>query len=497
MAPTAHPAATTLPKQSQGHDALARTDALGCARAAQAAWRATSVRDRCRVFTALRRVLADPARARALAGTVVRDSTAVTLGSEIVPIADACAFLARRAPRILRQTREYGDQPLWLRGVAVTIHRDPLGVVLIIAPSNYPLMLGALQGLFAIAAGNAVLFKPSPGHEACADAFAELLVEVGLPRDLWQVVPSDVPATQRLIAQRVNHIVITGGVGSGRAVLHAAANTLTPVTAELSGCDAVIVRADADLDLALDLLVFGVCINGGATCIGPRRVIVHDAIASDFKQRLADRLKDTTIEPRDAAGRRNVITAVREATEAGATLLVGALTDADNARFPLILTDVPPGSAVLNTDLFAPVMSIIPARDDDHAIAIANDCPYALGANVFTRDRRAAADLAARLDTGFVTINDSLTPTTDPRAPFGGRRDSGFGVARGADGLLAMTQPKVVFDRRGGLMPHRQGLGDADEPVMLELLTSHHARSRWRRLRSLLRLVGLARRRDR
>ncbi|MFN0066769.1 MAG: aldehyde dehydrogenase family protein, partial [Limisphaerales bacterium] len=258
---------------------------FAAARAAQPAWAAKPVRARLAVLRAFRHRLAE--HAEKLAGTVARPA-AETLTAQLIPLADAGAFLEREAASLL-QPRRLGrrGRPIWLRGADAEVHREPFGVVLILAPSNYPLFIPGTQALQALAAGNAVVLKPGAGGESAALALHRLFVAAGLDPRLLAVLAEDAAAGPLAVGLEPDFILLTGSAATGRAVLKQAAGNLTPVAAELSGCDAAFVRADADLDRVVAALRFGLRLNDGATCIAPRRVFAHAAVCSELESRLA------------------------------------------------------------------------------------------------------------------------------------------------------------------------------------------------------------------
>lgn len=409
------------------------------ARAAAVAWAGTPVRDRLRVVAGVRRAIA--LGAAGLVTTIDRDP-ADTLVAEVLPLAEAASFLVRHAAAILAPARPRGRTPLWLWGVRAILVRDPCGVVLILAPGNYPLFLAGAQALQALAAGNAVCLKPAPGCSAPVHAFAKLLAGAGLPPGVFTVLDEhDGPAA---VAAGFDHIVLTGSAETGARVLAAAG--LTPCTLELSGSDAVYVLPGADLALVARCLAYGLRLNGGATCIAPRRVFVlagqHDALRDQLSALLPP-IADARV-PAAVAARLAALVADAVAQGAEATLVPGRPTVVAHAR---------PGMALLQQDVFAPWLALVPMPDMAAALRADAACPYALGASVFGPATDAAA-FARRVQAGSVCINDVVVPTADPRLPFAGRRRSGYGATRGEEGLLRMTVVKTISERRGRFRPH-------------------------------------------
>ncbi|MBV9785580.1 MAG: aldehyde dehydrogenase family protein [Acidisphaera sp.] len=424
--------------------------ALQAARAAAKTWRETPLRRRLRIIrSARRRIGRDPEAIAATLGDC--RPLADTLVAEVLPLVEAARFLERQAAAVLAtRTLRRRFRPLWLWGVEAEIRREPLGVVLVLAPSNYPLFLPGAQILQALAAGNAVCVKPAAGGAAPLRALAALLHEAGLPDGAFIVLDDSVATGAAASRAGFDRIVLTGSAATGRQVLAAAAATLTPCTMELSGCDAVYVLPGADLDLVAGALAYGLRLNGGATCIAPRQAYLPAALAGPLEQMLQARIAGFPAHPVPAPVGALLDRLLDEAQAAGARVLARR-TEAGVP--PIVVADAPPSLPLLRTDIFAPVLALVPVADMEQALAIAQENPYALGASIFGPPAAAMA-LAARVPAGSVVINDLIVPTADPRLPFGGRKQSGFGVTRGAEGLLEMTAMKTVSLRRGRFRPH-------------------------------------------
>ena len=413
---------------------------IGEARKAGRAWAARPVRERLQVLRRLRRMLGRDGLALA---ETVRRPAADTLVAEVLPLAEAARFLLRRAPALLATRSLKRGRPLWLWGVSAEIRREPHGVVLVLAPGNYPLFLPGAQALQALAAGNAVCVKPAPGCTAPMAALGNMLARAGLPRGVFTILgEEDGPAAVRAGFDR---IVLTGSAATGRAVLAEAARTLTPATVELSGSDAVFVLAGADVRLVARCLLYGLRLNGGATCIAPRRVFLPRSLMGQLEGHLRAGVADVpdAAVPEPVAERLAELLA--DALGAGARLVAPP-----GPGRPVLVADAQPDMELLREDVFAPWLALVatgtPLED-------AARCPYALGASVFG-PAAAARAFADQVRAGSVCINDLIVPTADPRLPFGGRGESGFGVTRGAEGLLEMTVVKTVSVRRLPFRPH-------------------------------------------
>ena len=255
--------------------------------AAQSLWSQLEVHDRLRFVRALRCILAENADALAkVAASACDRPLAEKLVSEVLPLVGACRWLEHAAARVLAP-RRHGkrEQPFWLHGVDFEVQRQPFGVVLVIGPRNYPLFLPAIHALQALVAGNAVRLKPAPGSRPVALMFGRFAFEAGLDPALLEILDDTAEEARDAIADGVDKVIFTGSSESGREVLAQLSAGNTPSVMELSGEDAVIVLADADLDLVARALRFGLRLNNGNTCIAPRRVIAMESVADNLAAR--------------------------------------------------------------------------------------------------------------------------------------------------------------------------------------------------------------------
>ena len=401
------------------------------ARHVQPSWAAESIEHRLQFVRQLRHELAAGALELATAAAAVAGRpVAEKLISEVLPLADACRWLERSAAPVLAdQFHGRRRRPFWLQGASFRVIRQPFGLILVIGPANYPLFLPAVHALHALVAGNAVLLKPAPGTRAVIQLFARLVRACGLDPRLLTILPEEVEAGRACIPY-VDKVVFTGSSGNGRSVLEDLAPHNTPAVMELSGADPVVVLHDAELDLAVQAIRFGADWNGGDTCIAPRRLLAHVSVMRQLRAKLLQ---------------------------------------AGLAHF--VVEDF---------------------QEEADAVQLIYNQDYALGVSIFSGDENRAAALAKKMQTGFVTINDLIVPTADPRMPFGGMRKSGFGVTRGAAGLLEMTHPQVVSVRKGKARAHFQPLVDSDAELFTSYITAAHAEKfghRWRAVRRLVQLL--------
>ncbi len=399
-------------------------------RAAQTRWAELPVSRRLKFVRNFRHLLAAQSEALAMAAAEPAcRPIAEKLVSEVLPLVDACRWLERRAARVLTaRTCGVIDRPLWMLGLSFEVQRKPFGTVLVIGPGNYPLFLPAVHSLHALTAGNSVLLKPAPGTADVALAFARLTRLAGLDPTLLTILPDSVAAAQRAIACGVDKVIFTGSSESGREVLSSLARTNTPAVMELSGEDVVLVLADADAELVVKALKFGMRLNGGATCMAPRRIVVVESLAAVL-----------------AAG-------------------------------------------MSREDLSLPVEKV---PNEETAVRRIAARRFALGVSIFSRDISRARAIAESIPSGFVLINDLIVPTADPRMPFGGVKASGFGVTRGDEGLLEMTHPHVVAVSRGKLRPHYDEPLADDARLFSSYIAVTHGRG-LRRLAALRSLFAAA-----
>ena len=471
------------------HDEAARCQA------AQIDWSKRPMRERLRCVRNLKHLFVDQWLELALTVTqdVARPAEEV-LGTDILPTADACRFLERNARRILRPHRiPRTDRPLWLFGSRDTVQRRPHGIVGVIGTWNYPIFLNAIQIVQALTAGNGVLWKPSELTPTFAIKLHELFLKAGFPVDLVIRLPATREAGPQLAEAAINHLVFTGSADVGRKLARRLGERLVSSTLELSGCDALIVAADADVPMAAKATWFGTTLNRGQTCMAIRRVFVERSCYAGFLDRL--RLLAARTEPQPLMlwpQAEQAERLVRLAVTDGATLLLpGDLPRAENdpPRYPqTFVVDARPEMAICREASFAPIAAVIPFDSLADVVGWQKLCPYGLAASIFMRNRAKALKLAEALDVGMISINDTIAPTAHPATPFGGRGDSGWGSTQGADGLLAMTVPQSISERGGSFRPHYDS-ADGTDVATAELLKGMlhwcHAK-RWRQ-----RWVGL------
>jgi acyl-CoA reductase-like NAD-dependent aldehyde dehydrogenase len=473
---------------------------LAAARAAQVLWSRVLVRERLRHVRTLRALVVE--RADDICATVKADiarQPSEALGTEVLTTASALKYLEKRAAKLLAPKRiSWWDQPTWLFGCRDAIHYRPWGVVGVIGTWNYPVYLNVGQIATAVVAGNAVLWKPSENVPRTAELIAALFRDAGFPPGLLQTLPTTREGGPQLAETDVDHIVFTGSDTVGRKLASRLGERLVPSTMELSGCDAMFVLADADVAMAAKAAWFGLTINRGQTCIAVRRVFVQREKLDAFAKALAPLVRTEPLGLVLESQKTQAERLIEDAVKRGATPLVGGEPKAGATALPAtFLLNTPADAALCREAAFAPIAGIIPFDTIDDAVALAKQSPFGLSASVFTADVAKAQELAARIPSGSVVINDVLAPTAHPATPFGGRGASGWGVTQGAEGLLAMTVPQVVTVRSGKFRPHYDE-AVAPDPATDELLRGlmkwTHARGMRAKLGGLWQMVRGVRR---
>ncbi len=366
---------------------------------------------------------------------------------------DHLAWAAGNAEKVLKRRRV--PSGLVMANQSASVAYLPLGVVGVIGPWNYPVFTPMGSIAYALAAGNAVVFKPSEYTPGVGEWLARTFQEA-VGRPVLQVVTGLGETGAALCRSGVDKVAFTGSAETGKRVMAACSETLTPVVIEAGGKDALIVDSDADIEAAADAALWGACANAGQTCTGVERVYVHERVYDEFLEQLVTKAKDlraddgpgTQMGPITMPKQMDIIRShIQDALDRGGRAIVGG-ADAVGERFvqPTILVDVPEDSLAVQDETFGPTMTVAKVRDMDEAVELTNGTRYALGSTVFSKAR--GMEIAERIKAGMTSINGVISFAGVPSLPFGGVGDSGFGRIHGPDGLREFTYPKAIAKQR-------------------------------------------------
>ncbi|HEY6762544.1 MAG TPA: aldehyde dehydrogenase family protein [Baekduia sp.] len=430
-------------------------------REVQPAWEALGFEGRARILRRMQKWVIDH-RDEIIA--VIRSETGKTyedaLIAEISYGAAAFGFWASNAEEYLADEKVKSSAVL-VKGKKLLLRYRPLGLIGVIGPWNYPFTNSFGDCIPALAAGNAVILKPSEVTPLTSLKLAEGLKECGIPDGVFQVA-TGLGATGAALVDQVDMIMFTGSTATGKKVMAKAAETLTPVSLELGGKDPMIVLADADVDRAANTAVYYGMLNGGQTCISIERVYVEAPVYDSFVSKVVEKTKalrqgtggpgtvdvgSMTFPPQVDIVERHV----EDAKAKGAKVLVGGGRGEHAGGYwfePTVLVDVDHTMAAMTEETFGPTLPIMKVRDEEEAIRLANDSPYGLGASVFGKNTRHAEAVARRVEAGAVCVNDALVNYSALELPMGGAKASGLGSRHGAGGIRKYTQQQAILVTR-------------------------------------------------
>ena len=453
---TINPASGETVRTFAAHDDAHVEAALARAAEAAIAWRRRPVAARAAIVARAGEVLDRERERYARLMTLEMGKPLQAARDEAAKCATTCRWYAEHAQRILAPATLVDDAQLTGRVIL-----QPLGVILAIMPWNFPFWQVVRFAAPALVAGNVGLLKHASNVPQCALALEEVFRLAGAPEGVFQTLLIEARRVEALLGDaRIAAATLTGSEGAGSAVGAAAGRHLKKVVLELGGSDPFVVMPSADLGAAVKTAITARTINNGQSCIAAKRFVVHTDVYDAFVERLTAGMRALRVgDPMDEATqigplataqvRDDVAEQVRRSVEGGARLATGGetLPGAGFYYTPTVLADVPRDAAAAQEEVFGPVAPVLRARDLDDAIAIANDTPYGLGANAWTRDPEEKRRFEEELEAGTVTINGMTA--SDARLPFGGIKRSGFGRELSDAGLREFVNVKTVRETRG------------------------------------------------
>ena len=425
--------------------------AIRAAHKAQAKWKKTKFARRAELMGAAARVLRD--KAGSLAKLMAEEmGKPVKQGrSEVEKCAWVCEYYAEHAESFLQ------PEPVAVEDTKSFVAFQPIGLVLAVMPWNFPLWQVFRFAAPALMAGNGGLLKHASNVPGCALAIEQVLREAGFPEHLFRTLLVDNKQVKSVIKHKlVAAVTLTGSTGAGMAIAQTAGKALKKSVLELGGSDPYLILEDADLDRAVELCVSSRLINSGQSCIAAKRFIVLESVQEEFERRFVERMRkarlgdpmseDTEVGPQARHDLRDELhQQVQASIDQGARCLLGGrIPDGPGAYYPpTVLTDVAKGMPAYQEELFGPVAAIVPVKTEREAIKVANGTVFGLGAAVFTRDVKKGERIAAQeLEAGCCFVNDFVK--SDPRLPFGGIKQSGYGRELSHYGIKEFVNIKTV-----------------------------------------------------
>ncbi len=434
-------------------------DAIGAAREAFPSWRNLAHGDKEKIFIRAKNILLGRSQEVVRLVTLEKGSPlAESMAVDVMGSLEVLDYYARFLGKSLRPRASKPHVPFFASKKSA-FHYQPLGATLIISPWNFPFLIPMYDIVSALTAGNTVVLRPSTSTPFCALKIGEIFVEAGLPAGVLNIVNCRTAQAEEMITNpEIQTVMFTGSVSIGKRIMELASRNLTNTVLELGGKDPMVVLKDADLDRASQGAVWGAFMNSGQSCASIERVYVDKDIEKAFTERVVELTKQIKVgnplEPGVDMGPMTVLSQlefveehIQDARQKGAQVLYGGERIEDLPGYfisPAILTKVDHKMKIMTEETFGPVIPIMPFSTIDEAVALANDSRYGLTASVWTRDKKAAAMIADRLEVGSVTVNDHMFSFTEPRAIWGGPKQTGMGRSHGRYGHLHLMNIKYV-----------------------------------------------------
>ncbi len=444
-------------------------------RAAQPEWEAYGFEGRSRVMLRAQKWVMD--NAERIVTTIMSETGKTFEDAELAEIGyagNAFGFWAKHGPKYLEDEHIKSSQVL-VKGKKLINRFRPLGLIGVIGPWNYPLTNSFGDCIPALMAGNSVILKPSEITPLTSMLLAEGMRECGLPENVLQIATGRGQTGAALI-EHVDMIMFTGSTKTGRKVAEAAAGRLIPASLELGGKDPMIVLSDADLERAANFATYYSMQNAGQTCISIERVYVEEPVYDEFVSKVSEKVRELRVGKPEGPGSVEVgaITFppqldtikshVDDAVQKGARVLAGGSQAPGAGRFfePTVLVDVDHTMKCMTEETFGPTLPIMKVKDADEAVRLSNDSNYGLGASVFSRNTERGEQIARRIHSGAVNVNDAMINYTVLELPMGGAKESGLGTRHGAGGIrkycsqqAIVVTPKLAMKKEIFMYPYK------------------------------------------
>jgi acyl-CoA reductase-like NAD-dependent aldehyde dehydrogenase len=455
-----NPATGELIGESELHTTNELIRMINESRAAQIKWQKISVKERSKKILKIKDYLVD--NLDLLSKTISDDNGKVkldVLSTEIFPAIIATKYYAKNASKFLRD-RKISSSSIVLINKRSLIRYEPYGVVGVISPWNYPFSIPYSEVIMALLSGNGVILKTATETQMVGIALRDAINSADLPKGLFQFInlPGRI-AGEAFLKNGIDKLFFTGSVPIGKTLMKLASDTLTPVSLELGGNDAMLVCEDADVDRAVNGAIWGGLSNAGQSCGGVERIYVHEKIYNLFMETLKKKVESLNIgDPSDFTSDITVMTTVKQvntvklhlddATKNGAILFAESKTNynSKNILTPKVLTNVNHSMLMMKEETFGPLLGVMKVESMDAAIELANDSSLGLTGSVWSKNHKKAIKLGKQIKAGSITINDHLMSHGLPETAWGGFKESGIGRTHGEHGFMEMVQPQYIVN---------------------------------------------------
>ncbi len=396
---------------------------------------------------------------------IISDETGKPLAeaysSEILPVLDCFKYYLKYLPKLLKSSRIGSMNPI-LKLRKGIVRYEPLGIIVVISPWNFPFILAMQHIIPAIFAGNAVIHKPSEHTTLTGLKIREIFDRAYLPKGVLEIVTGLADVGKTLVNAKVDKIIFTGSTEVGKKIYSSAAQNLIPVNMELGGSDPMIVLEDANLERAANGALWGTFCNAGQACLSVERLFVHESIIDHFVEMLVRKAQNIRFHHKkimegDISCLANEVqfekisSIVNDAVKKGAIIKFGGKAREDLGEWyyePTVLTNVDSSTEILKQEIFGPVLAVTSFLSDDEAVFLANNSEFGLGASVWTQNKKRGLRLARQIQAGSVLVNDLIIQVAQIEAPYTGYKNSGIGISHGPWGVMGVTKPKYINSDR-------------------------------------------------